>query len=79
MQEQPFLDKQAGTRCSFSLQILVVPEKGDGRKETNVLMEREEFSLRTVSITSVGVLHNKIQMKYLDMIHNKTMIKELDY
>lgn len=52
---------------------------GDGRKETDVLMERKEFSLRTVSITSVGVLQNKIQMEYLDLINNKTMEKELDY
>lgn len=52
---------------------------GDGRKETDVLMERKEFSLRTVSITSVGVMQNKIQMEYLDLINNKTTKKELDY
>lgn len=51
---------------------------GDGRKETDVLMERKEFSLRTVSITSVAVLENKIIMEYLDLINNKTSIKELD-
>jgi hypothetical protein len=52
---------------------------GDGRKETNVLMERKEFSLRTVSITSVVVLKDKIQMEYLDLINNKTTAKELEY
>ena len=51
---------------------------GDGRKETDVLMERKEIALRTVSITSVVVLENKVQMKYLDLIKNKTSTKELD-
>ena len=54
-------------------------EAGDGRKETDVLMERKESSLRTVSITSVAVLEKKIQMEYLDLINNENSIKELDY
>ena len=52
---------------------------GDGRKETDVLMERKAFSLRTVSITSVRVINNKTRMEYLDLINNISQIKELEY
>ena len=51
---------------------------GDGRKETDVLMERKAFSLKTVSITSVRVNNNKTRMEYLDLIHNISRIKELE-
>ena len=52
---------------------------GDGRKETDVLMERKAFSLRTVSITSVRVINNKTKMEYLDLINNISQIKELEH
>ncbi len=52
---------------------------GDGRKESDVLMERMAFSLRTVSITSVRVINNKTRMEYLDLINNISQIKELEY
>ena len=52
---------------------------GDGRKETDVLMERKEFALKTVSITSVAVLEYKAQMEYLDLINNITSKEELDF
>jgi len=52
---------------------------GDGRKETDVLMQRKDFALRTVSITSVVVMNNKTRMEYLDLINKKFQIKELDH
>lgn len=51
---------------------------GDGRKETDVLMERKAFLLRTVSITSVKVVNNKTRMEYLDLMNNISQIKELE-
>lgn len=52
---------------------------GDGRKETDVLMERKAYSLRTVSITSVRVDKNKVRMDYLDLMNNISQIKELEF
>ena len=54
-------------------------EAGDGRKETDVLMERKEFALKTVSITSIAVLEYKAHMEYLDLINNITSTNELEF
>jgi len=50
---------------------------GNGNKENDVLMERKEFSLKTVSITSVQLSGNKINMKYLDLLQKNTCYEEI--
>jgi len=50
---------------------------GDGRKETDVQMERKALSLKTVSITSVMVSTNKAKMEYLDLRNHSNQHIEL--
>jgi hypothetical protein len=50
---------------------------GNGDKENDVLMERKELSLQTVSITSIRLSEKKIHLEYLDLLKNNTYNKEL--
>jgi uncharacterized protein with NRDE domain len=50
---------------------------GNGNKEIDVLMERDRLSLKTVSITSIQLSDEKINMKYLDLLKKNTYNREL--